>query len=472
MIATIWTIMKYTELIKRFEALEIEVVVLRQKSAADDATIARLNKKVSVLEKKLEKANNKNRKNSTNSSIPPSQDPFRKKKNTSLRTKSGKKTGGQPGHKGTHLKMNEHPDVIEDHKVSSCEFCNSKMMGFQDLLGRRQVIDIPPIEPIVTEHRVYQCACSGCGKLNRSKFPQGVKGNVSYGAGIDNLIVYLNVRQYMSYSRIKEFLYQYCSINLSEGTIENKINKLTKNCLEVYDQLRLQISKSFWAGSDETSVVVDGKKHWLWVWQNDYITYLKASNTRGFVTVENTYPDGLLDTIIVSDRLAAQLKQKTAGNQICIPHLLREIKGHLDAGRTKWFKDFRNLLLDATALKKKYDFGSKEYLEKIAHLELRKSELLNIELVYDSFSFTMQKQMKKVEHYLFTFLYFKEVPPDNNSSERAIRNAKVKQKVSGMFKAFNGMNCFAILRSIIDTGIKRGLDALAVLQNPELLIPE
>lgn len=461
--------MSFKDILKRLESLEIEVVVLRRKSASDDATIARLNKRVETLEKKLEKANQKLQKDSSNSSIPPSQDPFRKKKDTSLRTKSGKKPGGQPGHKGTHLQMSDHPDHIEEYRIDTCEYCNMQMEGKEDLLSRRQVIDIPPIKPIITEHRVYQSTCTCCGKLNKGEFPSDVKGHVSYGTGIDHLIVYLNVRQYISYSRIKEFLYQYCSIDLSEGTIENKIKKVTENCLEVYEQLRLQITKQTWAGSDETSIVVDGKKHWLWVWQNNWVTYLKASDSRGFVTVENTFPQGLLNTILVSDRLAAQLKQETAGNQICIPHLLRDIKGHLDAGRTTWFEEFKQLLLNAMILKKEAVFDSDEYTEKLLELELRKSELLNKELQYDSFSFAMQKQMKKVEQYLFTFLYHQEVPPDNNSSERAIRNAKVKQKVSGMFKGATGLQCFAVLRSIIDTGIKRGMDALTVLQNPQLL---
>jgi len=96
-------------------------------------------------------------------------------------------------------------------------------------------------------------------------------------------------------------------------------------------------------------------------------------------------------------------------------------------------------------------------------LEYRKSELLNQELMQDSFAHSMQKQMKKVADKLFTFLYYEDVPSDNNSSERAIRNAKVKQKVSGMFKTQRGMQIFAILRSIIDTGIKRGFDVFTTL---------
>jgi hypothetical protein len=76
---------------------------------------------------------------------------------------------------------------------------------------------------------------------------------------------------------------------------------------------------------------------------------------------------------------------------------------------------------------------------------------------------TFQKRMIKYRDHVFTFLYHPEVPSDNNASERAIRNVKVKQKVSGQFKIFNAAANFAILRSIIDTAIKNQQNVLQVL---------
>ena len=67
---------------------------------------------------------------------------------------------------------------------------------------------------------------------------------------------------------------------------------------------------------------------------------------------------------------------------------------------------------------------------------------------------TFQNRLIKYREFLFTFLYHPKVPPDNNASERAIRNIKVKQKISGQFKASSGGFAFAVLRSVIDTIIK------------------
>lgn len=456
--------MSYQQILKRLSALEVEVVVLREENAMLKAENKTLKKKVMTLEKQLDQSREKLSKNSSNSSIPPSQDPFRKKRSSSLREKSGKKSGGQEGHKGEFLKMSEAPDKIVEHHIEKCKHCNESLSTTKDVLVRRQVIDIPSIQPIITEHRIYKTQCTCCGTTNKSSFPQDVQGSVSYGNNVEQLIAYLNVRQYMPYNRIKEFLSQYCSIDMSEGTIDNKLNKLSNKFSVVYESIRKQVEQQSWLGSDETSMIVDGKTHWMWVWQNEQLSYLRASPSRGFTTAQTTFPNGLLESILVSDRLGAQLKQDASDNQVCIAHLLRELKSHLDAGRVHWFKDFKTLLFDAINLGKQIDYQKHDqFRAQISKLEYRKSELLNQELIQDTFAHSMQKQMKKVADKLFTFLYYEDVPSDNNSSERAIRNAKVKQKVSGMFKTQRGMQIFAILRSIIDTGIKRGFDVFTTL---------
>ena len=83
-----------------------------------------------------------------------------------------------------------------------------------------------------------------------------------------------------------------------------------------------------------------------------------------------------------------------------------------------------------------------------------------------------QKRMLKYRHYLFTFLYDPNVPSDNNGSERAIRNIKVKQKISGQFKSLRGAECFAIIRSITDTCIKNSQSVLSALYLIAKLHPE
>ena len=99
-------------------------------------------------------------KNSSNSSKLPSSD-FPKIQNTqSLRTPSDKKPGGQPGHEGTTLKMTDTPDTVQKHSPNYCTCCGEDLSGYQPhFIGHRQVVDIPPIKPIITEHQLFEVCC-------------------------------------------------------------------------------------------------------------------------------------------------------------------------------------------------------------------------------------------------------------------------------------------------------------------------
>ena len=79
--------------------------------------------------------------------------------------------------------------------------------------------------------------------------------------------------------------------------------------------------------------------------------------------------------------------------------------------------------------------------------------------------------MLKHRKYILTFLYHSQVPPDNNASERAIRNVKVKQKVSGQFKTEDGAQVYAIIRSVTDTCIKNGQNILDAFKTIAKLQP-
>jgi hypothetical protein len=101
-------------------------------------------------------------KNSRNSSTPPSQDPYRIKRTESLREKSGKKPGGQKGHPGSTLEFSSNPDKTVEHKPDYCSICGRDLSNEEAVFtGKRQVIDLPPTVPVITEHRIYSRRCSG-----------------------------------------------------------------------------------------------------------------------------------------------------------------------------------------------------------------------------------------------------------------------------------------------------------------------
>jgi len=319
----------------------------RQRITSLESALDSLMGRISELEHK---------KSSKNSSIPPSRDPHRKRQK-SLREKSGKKPGGQKDHQGRTKKMVTCPDQVVDHKPQYCQHCSNILDEELNLIGRRQVIDIPPIKPIITEHRIYAGHCNSCGQKSACAYPQGVKGNVSYGPHIEALAVYLNVRQYMPYQRMSEYFNQILGIDISQGTLVNLIRRSAEKAQPIYQSIKERVSKAVWLGSDETGCKVNGQTHWYWTWQNEELTYITASHTRGFATVEEQFPDGLKDSILVSDCLAAQLKQDCKAHQICIAHLYRDLNYLIEKDMEQWSSQVKELLQKACALKKEMDYS-------------------------------------------------------------------------------------------------------------------
>jgi transposase len=427
-----------------------------------------LKQKIIILENKLEKK----KKNSTNSSIPPSKDENRAKKNQSLRDKTGKKTGGQKGSKGTTLKMSDRVDDIKDHKLDFCSCCGDQLTDEQQLVGKHQVVDIPPIQPIVTEHRIYSAVCQ-CGKKNTSSFPKEASAPISYGNSVEAAIGYLSVGQYMSMQRIAELFEQVFNIKLSQGTISNKLASLTKQCMPMYQQIRSRVESSKVIGADETGCVVNGKKWWMWTWQNTSLTYIAASNNRGYQSIVDNFPNGLPNTILVSDCWAAQLKTPTLSKQICLAHIQRDLKFFIQSCRNRWSVRFLKLIYKALELKKHIlQKASTKHEDRIKKIKEDSLKLLNQMAKGPKKLQTLKNRLSKHSHSLWTFLDHINVPPDNNGAERAIRNVKVKQKVSGQFRSEKGAQQFAVIRSVYDTIRKNNGKAFEALSFVANFVPE
>lgn len=441
-----------------FAKLQAENVELRQR-------VKSLEDKVLFLLQIIEKQGIK--KDSHNSHNPPSSDKSKPKRTKSLRKKSTRKSGGQPGHKGHTLKMKSSPDEYHELKSNYCQKCGQFIGNLAyELLSKRQVVKLPPIEPIYVEYRQYGCYCP-CGHHQKGSYPKGVNAPIQYGSSIIALVGYFNVFQYVPYARLEQLFKDIFALPISQGSIDNLLNRAAEKANPVYQTIFANIKAATYVGADETGAKVNGEKWWIWVWQNIQNTFLKASKSRGFDTVEQTFPEGLPNATIGSDRWAAQLKTKSKAKQICFPHLQRELNFLIEKENNDWSTHFKDLLKEALNLRQIAVSRNQAYSKtdkETYQLEQRLNRLLARPIVKEHFAetFKFQKSMIKYRNYLFPCLYDLEIPPDNNASERAVRNVKVKQKISGQFKS--GQDTFCILRSIIDTLRKRDLDVLFFLK--------
>lgn len=437
---------------------ELKRIVLMQ---AQENTL--LKARIDVLEREL--ARYTTRKNSSNSSMPPSKDENKPPRTSSLREKSNRKAGGQPGHDGKTLEMADNPDEIVEHRACFCPECGKDVSSQPfEYYGRRQVIDIPVIKQIVTEHRVYKCTCT-CGRVVESDFPVGIDSPVKYGKSIETIIGYLSVRQYLPFKRLQEMMNDVFSVQISEGGLHWLMNRLASKGADAYEMIRQRVLHSQVIGTDETGVKINGKNHWFWTWQNNRATFIAPSTNRGTSTIIENMSGISGEAVLVHDCWKAHFQTPVKTHQLCTAHLERETKYLEERYNVSWPVRFRNMLREAHKLKKQFtpaDYYYPNHLCSLLEKELDNllSETLDTkhkELI------AFQKRITRYRDYVFTFLYHPTVPPDNNGSERAIRNVKVKQKISGQFKIFSAAENFAILRSIIDTAIKNNQNVLQTL---------
>lgn len=409
-------------------------------------------------------------KNSRNSSIPPSKEQVPRTR--SLRKKSGKKSGGQPGHEGHHRAWNESPDkrvVIEDEH---CAACGASLMQIEGTVGKHvQEVDLPTITPITIEYEQRIKICT-CGHSNCPELP--VDGHVSIGPRMSALMTYLNVAHAFPYDRITQVTKDLLGFAISQGTIANKLRKMKRKIQEVVGRIKHHVMNAAWTGSDETGTHVAGKLWWEWVWQCPEASYFVIEPSRGYQVVKEHFTENY-QGVLCHDNWSAQNNTRAGAHQLCHAHLLRKLQYAIDKEKSVYAAQMQHLLReshqdrDAIWGKDVSEHSRQEMIESY----LKQLETLNGLLLTQPEERKLQKCFRKFKDWIFTFMAYPDVPADNNYSEQAMRAAKVKDKISGGFRSPAGATRFADLLSLIHTLRKQHLPLLdslvTVLQGGELL---
>jgi transposase len=409
-----------------------------------------------------------NGKDSTTSSKPPSSDQNQKarpKKNQSLREKSDKKSGGQPGHKGVTRKQTK-PNEIIPNIPEECEKCGQSLSGLEAILvASRQEVDIPPIMPIVKEYQVFSVKCS-CGQCNKGNFPEDIKAPMQIGLNMKSLISYLNTRHWMPYERLTIMAEDLLNFKISEGSIDNTLEKFHQNGKDLHQQIKDGLKLQSWLGSDETGTRVEGRRWWQWVWQNFLGSYYVICNSRGYKVIEEAFGEDYKGQL-VHDCLSAQNKTVAKkGHQLCLEHLKRDLEFIIQAEGKKWGYVMKRFLIKSTKARDKIwqkNFDPQLRSRIIGDYYEQLAELVSWETNTKEANKLRKRLIKHSEKILF-FMNSPDLPYHNNASEQAIRSAKIKLKISGGFRSEHGAHRYAVLQSIVETCKKQKMDVLASIK--------
>ena len=418
---------------------------------SDCKIVQELKEKVKALEEELAKYKQPP-KDSSNSSNPPSKD--QKPNKYPGQKKSKRKSGGQKGHKGHNKFMVDNPDEIIPVLPKECPHCGSNsFLDSQKVVERRQEIEIPPIKPYVKEYQQRPCTCCSCGKRVIESFPQAISAPVCYGNTVAATISFLYVYGQLSYQRITNVLEALCNLKISEGTVKNKLEKTKETLKPTYDDILKKLQTSDYVGSDETGMRIDGKNGYVWVFQNDLLTYFHSCYSRGFKVIKQFFGEKFSGKW-VSDRLAAQLKIK-ALHQLCLSHIIRDCKYVIEAEKSRFAKRLLILLYRCIDFKRKEKTcreSREDYKKQLSYLF---SKIPPGKLAQKLFKGLVGRQKE-----LLLFLDYPFLPFDNNGSERALRSVVTKRKVSNCFRTLEGAHCYDILASVMHTFRKQGLDIM------------
>lgn len=388
-----------------------------------------------------------------NSSIPPSQESIasrEQRRTKSLRKPSGKPSGRQPGYKGHTLQTIAEPDVIVKHEPAYCKCCGRPLIDVPcRKIRKTQIVDIKVVVE-TSEEQYYEKVCE-CGCVNNCEAPNC---RIKYGDNLRTLVTYLNVVLCIPFKRIAELISDLSGQNISEGTVQNILKENSGKADTVYEEIRKRLETAPVVGADETGVAVGKHLHWNWIFQNDLLTYVYQSESRGQKAIDSKFPKVLPNSTLVMDRHQSYFKMNVKDHQVCLAHLLRnaEYLNELDLSQN-WSRRFIHLIEHSINLRKENSITYR----KIKVLKTKMKNLLGESLTHLDYEFEkFKKGILKVKDYLFTFLSDPSVPYENNASERGVRKIKIKQKVSGCFRTDSGADDFAKLHSIAATAMKNG----------------
>ena len=467
-----------TDISKMLQNMAEEMRLMRETINQQYAEIAKLNRNIESLNHQLRKKNERITeledrlskyegpdKNSGNSSTPPSKERMKDeivRRTKTLRKPSGKKPGGQAGHKGHKLSCIDTPDEVIDDSPNYCTNCDESLADAERLLDYvTQVVSIPEIKPVVKEIRHYVMVCKNCGERIRTA-PRRRSNDVVYDASVKSLVVYLSVVQFLPYGRIASFLHDVLGLSPSEGSLVNWVNEAKRNAQPIVDKIKEYIMSSNVVGFDESGCYCNKRLDWAWIAQTIYYTLLFRANGRSSKVLTEQFGDSLERMTAVTDRHSAYFALHFLNHQVCLAHLLRELQylSELDTNQ-KWSEQVTNLFREAIHER---NTNPTKIISKASWLDKLDSLLkLNVSKFGKKFD-TFKNGLIKCRDYIFNFLEDPMIPSDNNASERGIRKLKIKLKNSCTFRSDFGADAFLELHSVVETAKKHNQTPFNAIQ--------
>jgi transposase len=277
-----------------------------------------LEAELAIVKAELAKINRRLGMSSRNSSKPPSSDGLAKPARTaSLREKSGKKSGGQLGHKGETLERVATPDFIIEHRPKTCAGCGESLENATEISHeKRQIFDLPAPKIETTEHRAITLCCLACARHTKADFPANLRSSTQYGGRIRAAATYFSVAQMIPEDRLQQCFADVFSVYIATASLAN-FNTEAATTIAPKQAETLEILKAAPVKHlDETGFRVGGKTVWLHVISDENHTHYRACTRRGDLLSG-------VSGIAVHDHWKPYFTMEKVEHALCNAHILR-----------------------------------------------------------------------------------------------------------------------------------------------------
>jgi transposase len=389
--------------------------------------------------------------NSKNSSKSPSQD-LSKGFKPKPKEQGKKKLGGQPGHKGHERPFYpiEQCQSVQDYYPERCIECGAALGREEGEAYRVQIVEIPKVEPQVSEHRFHCRGCEHCGALTRA-WDEGIINGSGYGERVVAHVAVLSGQYRQSHQMVQELMDELFGVKISVGSINRLRQESSEAVAPVVDEAHEYVRGQQSVNMDETSFAQgngDGnnpsrRKGWLWVMVTPLVSYFGVFLGRSQAVCQQMLGE-TFDGIIGSDRFSAYNNLSLEQRQVCWAHLKRDftriaersgVSGELGQALLAQQK----LLFELWYKVRDGTLSRKDFLLIVAPIQQQIHHLLEEGASYDiaqgektPLAKTVRTcvQLLKVESALWTFVSTEGVEPTNNAAERALRPAVLWRKNS------------------------------------------
>ncbi len=396
-----------------------------------------------------------------NSSVPPS---AAIKPNRAQRR--GRKRGPKRGHLGAS-RLRQRPDLVVRCRPTACQGCGEPL-GPKDQrrVRRSQVVELPAVRPVVLEVWAYAAHCDACGARTVAEVPPGFEPERTFGPRVEALLGYLHHGHHLSHERLATVCASVFGLTISEGAIAAALARLAERARPEAEAIGARVRASPVINSDETSVRVDGRNRWHWVFQTPSASYHTIRPSRG-ADVVAAFLGQARPEVWGSDAFGSQLTAPAAEHQLCLSHQIRDLtyaEEADDPAGQRWARDLRHVLGRAIRLHHaRAGVSPEQFCNRRTRIERAAERLIGGPPLGQGEAWRLQKRYRKHRDKLFVFLHRPACPersewvePTNNSSERDLRNSVIHDKVTGGYRSAHGAEQGAIFATLLTTARKLG----------------